>query len=523
MSHISEHRHDPEAFQKGYLFGNDFAKPYMSNWSIIHDQFRDRVMHMNCSYLSTHGQPPTLLALKQHAQSLAILISFLCPTLQPTEINGPGMQRGDAANHARVNDAFDWITDLAVPYWNDDPNHHKPLNALLNEVRSAHDVLGTQYHCPLAEAPKPRKPGQAARPYASHHRLLMHANECLERLDHEFSATGGLLSVLPSEGAGGHSAREVEAARNSLVGQWLQFTGHLVGRMHELEIAYGNCLDALASEAAVPVQHMSRLGPDGRSGREIAFPQDRWVLANAGDDVFDHLHDLFDRDEALIEEKERIYRGKGAATERLWAEKRGGGDYARGIVPVHVNTRYFRIKGQGRGTIFVVPAWDNHPGVEHTRRMERRPTVVSVVQPKFPQRVTELERRYDERLERAGEAELENLKLRQATMKRETGMQVLQDELERQRAVADALAEEAGRPRSELVAQLTGEKQRAEALEKEVAALKEKLQGEEKRLQNALIQQYTVMGERNGLKEQIEKLGYQVSEEGWKVAAQPST
>src|SRR5690606_30922169 len=125
------------------------------------------------------------------------------------------------------------------------------------------------YHCPLAEI-RPRGNGNGngnengsgadkQQPYANHHNLVMHANACLERLDHELSSTGGLMSLLPpargaataaTDGSGGSD--DLAAARASLLGQWLHFTQSLVGRMHELERAYANALDALAGEAVVP-------------------------------------------------------------------------------------------------------------------------------------------------------------------------------------------------------------------------------------------------------------------------------
>lgn len=75
------------------------------------------------------------------------------------------------------------------------------------------------------------------KPYSTHHNLLMHASECLEVLGHEYSATGGIMSLLPTDTTA--DTVNLRAARNSLVGQWLLFTQHLVARMHELETSYG--------------------------------------------------------------------------------------------------------------------------------------------------------------------------------------------------------------------------------------------------------------------------------------------
>ncbi|KAK3319367.1 hypothetical protein B0H66DRAFT_559333 [Apodospora peruviana] len=103
---------------------------------------------MNCGYLSTHRAPPTLLALKQHAQSLCILIHALNPTLKSAEIltgEPTSSQGGDTQPEYLIapsddpltikyerNDAFDFLSDLSVPYTNSDPNHNKPLIGLMN-------------------------------------------------------------------------------------------------------------------------------------------------------------------------------------------------------------------------------------------------------------------------------------------------------------------------------------------------------------------------------------------------------
>lgn len=434
MSHDHEHiATDPNydaasnIGRTGYYHATDYSIPYLSAWSRIHDNpvSKNILRHMGCTYMGTEGIPPTLLALKQHAQSLAVLIAHLNPSVNSGRVDAKAFDYDpgsilDAGNGNKyreyvdkperrmgLNDAFDWLADLSVPYHNDDANHHKPLNALVNEVKDRHDVLGTTYHCPLADVP-PREKGDkrqneylknvSPRPYASHHNLVMHANECLERLDHEFSATGGIMSLIPEEGRGAN-APELRDAQNSLLGQMLSWMQALVLRSHELEMNAGAWADALAREAVVPLQHLSLTGPDGRSGREIAYPQDRWVLVNAGDDVWNYLHDTLDRQEALVEAKEQEWLRGGLVSRRAWMQERGGYQYARGLVVVDVNTRYYRLQGQGRSTIFVLPAWEHHPGVEWTREMQReaKPKVVSVVTPKFPERATEFEKRWDDR------------------------------------------------------------------------------------------------------------------------------
>ena len=409
MSHEQEHQADRHANRRAYIQGTDYALPYVSNWSSsLREDELELLKHVNCSLLSTPHVPPTLLALKQHAQALCRLIERFEPLDEIVQVNqGPQPEGYYAAQGAN---AFDWLNDLTVPYTNEHPDHHRPLHDLVNWVKTSSDIKEPTYHCPL-EVHEPRKADGVRRPFLSHEGLLMHANECLERLDHEYSSTGGLLSLLPTDQE--HDADNLRGARNTLVGQWLMYTQALAGRTHELELAYGNATDALAGEAVIPLQHLSAFGPDARSGREPAFPQDRWVLVNAGDDVFDHVHELLDRVEALAEQREQIWRGdRGALGERLWLEERGGRAYARGIVPVDVTTRYYRLKGRGRHTLFVCPAWSHHPATAATRALEARPTVVSVAAPRYPERVSDLERRWVADSEAAAIAARETEELR---------------------------------------------------------------------------------------------------------------
>lgn len=451
-SHLVEHENDPNGEQRGYIKATDFSLPYSSPWSRIHDyEIKQGILrHVNCSYLSRPGQPPTLLALKQHAQSLCVLIQALNPTLKSAELlveDPSGYMRSTPAGksgidperqeedttrlRSRRNDAFDFLNDLSKPYANDDPNHHKPLAGLLNEVRGRHEGYGADYHCPLIPLKKQEKKPEEEEdddddenrdtyPYASHHNLVMHANLCLERLDHEFTAVGGLMGLLPT--SADEDAEDMKKARSSLLGQWLLFTQHLVGRMHELERAYGNALDALSGEAAVPHQHLSSLGPDGRSaGREIAYPQDRYILVNSGQEIFDTIHSLLDKEEEILQAKAKIWRQNGVAGEASSAaaadgNSEAGKEYSRGIVPLTIPTRYYRLAGQGKKTIFVVPAWEHHRSVSFMRELEAKPTIVSCVQPQWPRRATDFEKKYNDKVENAKDLVAENLRLRgQAT------------------------------------------------------------------------------------------------------------
>ncbi|KAI0022719.1 hypothetical protein F4780DRAFT_164189 [Xylariomycetidae sp. FL0641] len=377
----------------GFVRATHWSKPYYS--ALLHNnpQLHSHLFeHVNCSYFSTPGRPPTLLALKQHAQSLACMIQLLAPSQLGASINN-NVRQGNAEFAAEQ--AFDWLLNLQQHYNSDDNAHKKPLNALVNLVKSNSDSTGPKWHCPLEkvglEFPE-KHPAQQFRPFQSHLTLLMHANEALERLDHEYSAMGGLLSIIPLDSADLPEEDALAKAKTTLVGQWILYTQHLVARMHELEIAYGNCLDLLANEAVVPMQHMSVHGPDGRSGREIIFPQDRWVLANAGEDVFTFIHRLLDQREAVQDQRDKIYDEQqvmGDAGRRDDDE-----NLSRGIVKVDLSTRFYRLRRSGHGPVFVLPAFGDRPHTAHTRDMENRPTVVAVPQPSVPEPTSEWDRKH---------------------------------------------------------------------------------------------------------------------------------
>ncbi|KAK2046466.1 hypothetical protein LZ31DRAFT_201787 [Colletotrichum somersetense] len=365
--------------------------------------------HVNCGYLSTHGHAPTLLALKRHAQALAVLIAKLAPTTQYGEIDNGKSPHGWDRKSFRENEAFDWLNDLSHTYQNDDEWHHKPLSDLMNQIQHQSDTHGVVHHCTLQSFAMDKEKRTKPRPYASHSALALHANECLEMLDHEYGATGGLMSLLPTDAD--TDAEEMGAVRNSLLGQWLLFNQHLVARVHDLELSYANSLDVMAGEAVVPMQMACKTGPDAASGRELAFPQDRWVLANAGDDVFDYLSRALDREEAQIEHKRAVWAANGTYGERMWEERRGGDLYARGLVFYDVKTRYYRLQGKGRSSIFILPAHGVHPAVRQTRKLEVTPTVVTVVKPAWPARVSEWESKHKQQLDEATRVSIQNHRL----------------------------------------------------------------------------------------------------------------
>ncbi|KAI5459765.1 hypothetical protein BGZ63DRAFT_359103 [Mariannaea sp. PMI_226] len=436
--------------------------------------------HVNCSYLSS-GTAPTLLALKKHAQSLANIIRTLAPSTK-TKAVGALDGDGDLYDGFPENEAFDWLNRLDQPYENDDDSHHIPLWSLANEIKDDFESKGVQYHCPLSQVPDtgPLADGNGLRrPYMTHQNLVMHANECLEILDHEYSATGGLMSILPLPAEEGMAS--AIGAENTLLGQWLFHHQALVARMHELEISYANALDALGGEANVPFQIMRRAGPDGISnGREIAYPQDRYILVNAGDDVTSHIHRLLDRNEATYKQKQKIWSEHDAAGERMWDQERGGNWYTKGLVPVDLLTRFYRIAGKGHDSpIFVLPAVEQHPGVSHTREIEKQPTVVSAVPLSWPKRVSEWETNYQARIDDAEKREEEVRQLKNEIVDLTKAMAAKDEEIRRSRNQLAFWESHVGKSESD----------RHDALLEQISAYKAKME----KLHSELPSQYQVL------------------------------
>lgn len=451
--------------QAGYYPATDYSLPYVSKYSRIvnHPHVSDMLAHMNCTYLGEPGLPPTMLSLKRHAQSLTLLIQYLQPSIDRGAVDGKVLGdfdpngyvisgEGDDGELRRVYmdsqrrldhaSSFDWLHDLTTPYHNDDPLHHRPLNALMNEVASASDVTGTHFHCPLTHVvPRARKEDFAqddifrsaedarARHYASHNNLVRHANECLEMLDHEFSATGGLLSIIPPDGAG-LAAADFEAAKNSLLGQLLLHTQGMYLRMHEFELDVGNMRDALAKDAVVPLQALRAAGPDVASGREIVVNQDRFVIVNAGNDTWRYMQDDFDVAEAQAEAAAAVYKAGGLAGERQWREDRGGNVYERGITVVDYTTRYYRLRGAGRSTIFIAPAFGRLPATNQTPRNEQNPGLLAMVQPRWPERVSEWEKKYKSQIEEATALQRTNAELQRNNADLEAQVEALRHNLD---------------------------------------------------------------------------------------------
>ncbi|KAH7353454.1 hypothetical protein B0T11DRAFT_117872 [Plectosphaerella cucumerina] len=430
----SPSRGAPEGtFRESIIPATQWAHEYQSAHTETPTVDPALLSHINCSYFSAKNVAPTLLGLKQHAQALAILIKQISVSTDFCIVDATDRIKGHAPPSRYLeNEAFDYLTDLNKPYTNDDEWHNKPLPTLHNRIaRPTHTAL--EAVCPLSRARlvSTDANGGQERHFCSHSELAEHASDCLEILDHEYSATGGLLSMLPTDNAVDEEA--MENANNTFLGQWLLFTQATVGRMHELELAYANALDTLAGEAAVPLQTLSKasLGevPDA-AGRTIAYPQDRFVLCNAGEDTFEFIHRVLDKQEALIEPKEEAWKAAGVVGERMWREHRGGALYEAGLVAWDVTTRFIRLRGKARSPIFILPAHGEHPAVAETRKLEtQRPTVVSVRTPVWPAPVSHWQQKYQARLDRAGVTEGRNIELEQQNVQLLAAQQLHQNEI----------------------------------------------------------------------------------------------
>ncbi|TAQ87005.1 hypothetical protein B7494_g4700 [Chlorociboria aeruginascens] len=407
MAHHDRRHAPPRRQGRDEIAATPFAGAYKSVFTVAIPAAQQGSMlallgHVNCNYLSTKGTTPTLTQLKQHAQCLTNLIRH--NTLSDTQGVVDSAREGVPVfgRHS----AFDWLNDLSTPYENEDAHHNQPLTTLGNLIEpvSADPDEGDRDICPLHHAAK-SPPNGPSLPYATHEALIAHANEVLELLDHEYSAKGGLNALLPPE----EQREERKAAEATLLGQLILYQQRLVQRLHDLERSYANALDVLAGEAVVPHQSLSILGPDGRSGREIVYPQDRFVLANAGEDLWGFLSHEFDKKDYTESIVRRSYRDKGLEGHALW-RRDGGVEYDRGITAIDVYTRYYRLRGGGAKTVFIIPAYESHPGTKVTREIEKQPTVVAVVKPVWPERAStwemkkraELQDLRDLRLERTG-------------------------------------------------------------------------------------------------------------------------
>jgi uncharacterized membrane protein YgcG len=366
-----------------------FSTPYKSVFSTKPrpaQEVLECLKNVNCSYLSS-GVAPNLLQLKQHAQSLTVLIKEMTVSQGSALIDNARAGLQGAGTFA-AKESFDWLNDLSTQYTTDESHHLQPLTSILNTVETDPVTGEARNICPLQKVVAEGDKIQL-HPWATHESLIRHANELLERLDHEYSARGGLLSIFPTD----MQKSDREKAEKTVLGQMIFWVQNLVQRIHHLERLYANAMDLLATEAVVPTETLSALGTKGRKGREVVYPQDRFVLVNAGDDLWDFLNAEFERKEVADTTVDESYRELGTTGEAIWAE-RGGREFAKGITCIDVYTRYYRLRDNELKTIFVIPAHEIHPGTKVTREMEQQPTVVSVVKPVWPERMSVLEEKH---------------------------------------------------------------------------------------------------------------------------------
>ncbi|PQE03747.1 hypothetical protein CJF30_00006460 [Rutstroemia sp. NJR-2017a BBW] len=362
---------------------------------------------------------PTLLELKHHAQALVILIKQITISTSSGVVDNQNTYPDEAVPRFNPNEAFDFLNDLDHVYENNTVHHNLPLVSLLNTIEAS------QY--PDGMMPNPEQPGELTEidicplhpvnpaplngpslPYATHEALLKHANEALELLDHEFGTKGGLLGILPTEGD--KSNRPL--AQNTLLGQMILYIQRLVARLHNLERLYANSLDVLKGEATIPYQALSQIGVDGRRGRDLVYPQDRFVLVNAGNDIWQSLNSAFEKQERVDEEVQANFLHQGVHGERLW-EQKDGREISQGLTYIDIPTRYYRLRNHSSKSVFMIPGHATHPGTQATREMEARPTVVSVVNPVWPERASIWERNIRVDMRELQHARNENKRLRE--------------------------------------------------------------------------------------------------------------
>lgn len=85
----------------------------------------------------------------------------------------------------------------------------------------------------------------------------------------------------------------------------------------------------------------------------------RFVMACGDDDdnAFGALHCLLDEAEAEAVHDDIFWRDRRLSGERLWMNMFADDWHVRGMVPVDVKTRFYRLRRQGgRSTIFIIPA-----------------------------------------------------------------------------------------------------------------------------------------------------------------------
>lgn len=389
-----------------------YAGPYNSTFLQLNPDLQGLFAHLNCSFLSTRGKAPTLLELKQHAQALLVLIKHLTVAADATLVDDPtgpvaialaaarhtaeeankdiAEQRAADAAQGRVRAnlaatpaqvasirarAFDFLSDLSVSYDNSDPTHNTTLTGVLNtlEDRGSVDRRGRD-HCPLhaaAVVANPATRGTQALPYAETWKLIKHANELLERLDHEFSAEGGLLGMLPLDAAGHDMSKadDLLGAR-SVLGQWISMTRKLIVRHHELEQNLSEALNIIQGDAVVPKYLLSKIPINARQETTGVFAHQDEIVVTLADGKLNELRAKFAAAEATAFDSTQ--------------HALGSGEGNQDIITITAETTYARLR-QGN-TIFIAPGQVNDTA--------KRPGVIQVVKGEWPARTSLWEQKH---------------------------------------------------------------------------------------------------------------------------------
>ncbi|KAI6779889.1 uncharacterized protein J7T54_001977 [Emericellopsis cladophorae] len=340
--------------------------------------------HVNCSYLSG-SRAPTLFELKQHAQSLAILIRRVSLSTTFGVIDNENYRKDVCAPRFDENEAFDWLNDLSAPYANDDEHHNRPLWALHNHVASESERHGAEHHCPLAtchESAKDDRKSPEPQPQVSYAHLTQHANQCLSILDHDLAGKGGIMALVPEVNSVGFQDFE-----NTLVGQLLLREEKSAERILQLEYLYAQALDALTPAAFAPLQVRS-VDKSRDSEQYEREAQRKFVLVNVTEDMERVIHGLFD-------EAERKHIGTEARASLNGVSGRSvdAAAHSPALIKLDMLSRLYRVKGAGSDSaIFLLPALKHHPGTRDTLALESTPRVVTVPEPhETVHRATKLE------------------------------------------------------------------------------------------------------------------------------------
>lgn len=365
-------------------YSNAYRSEYLDTLGTPTSEVWELLAALPCSYVESPSSiAPTILALKRHAQSICALLQFLLPPTEPGPLGTSDFKDGQA---------LDFLNDLSTPYQNGSDDHNRPITTLLNNLKApARGRKRPVDVCPLHRHEVADLDRTVALPHATHHKLLKHANECLERLDHDYSASGGIMSILPIDRTNASAVQIM--ADSTLIGQMLTSMQGLVVRNRELEICLDDMRGLVAGQSLVPREILAELGAVGRLGTKIeSYPQDRFVVADVTQEKWTWLCDELDRQ-----------------------------DLREGTQTVSIVTSYTRLRGQT--TVFI--AFET---LLRRRADVTGPAVVKVVMPKWPERTTAWEERHEEGLESARAMKGEYFALQRKVERLESDAKVLEQE-----------------------------------------------------------------------------------------------